>query len=246
MPPDVVKSKCTAYLRAEKPTHRPAMLDDDDFTIIERYQQAYRGIVHYYLLAQDVSWFWRLHWVAKRSLLKTLAYKHQTSMMFQVQKYKASFQAEDGTLYTCLEIRVQREGKKPLVARFGAIPLKRRSIVTIVDHLPLYRRSERTELVKRLLADPCELCGSRENVEVYHVHKLADLEKRKKERPWWFVTSVTELSTQDSPGDREPEKHLGMNNWKAQCGESRTLRLAEGPTEKGCNRSTSLAAYSTT
>ena len=36
-----------------------------------------------------------------------------------------------------------------------------------------------------------------------------------------------------------------MNNRKAQCRESGTLRLAEGPTEKGCNRSTSLAAYST-
>jgi hypothetical protein len=32
---------------------------------------------------------------------------------------------------TCLEIQVQREGKKPLVARFGAIPLKRQLIVTI-------------------------------------------------------------------------------------------------------------------
>jgi group II intron reverse transcriptase/maturase len=190
VPPDVVKSKCTPYLRAEKPTHRPEMLDDDDFTIIERYQQEYRGIVQYYLLAQNVSWFWKLHWVAERSLLKTLAYKHQTSMMFQLQKYKASFQAEDGTIYTCLEIQVQREGKKPLVARFGAIPLKRQSIGTIVDHIPLYQRTERTELVKRLLADTCELCGSRENVEVHHVHKLADLEKRKKEQPRWVKVMI--------------------------------------------------------
>ena len=190
VPPDVVKSKCTPYLRAEKPTHRPEMLDDDDFTIIERYQQEYRGIVQYYLLAQNVSWFWKLHWIAERSLLKTLAYKHQTSMMFQLQKYKASFQTEDETVYTCLEIQVQREGKKPLVARFGAIPLKRQSIVTIVDHIPLYQRTERTELVKRLLADTCELCGSRENVEVHHVHKLADLEKRKKEQPRWVKVMI--------------------------------------------------------
>jgi hypothetical protein len=166
------------------------MLDDDDFTIIERYQQEYRGIVQYYLLAQNVTWFWKLHWIARRSLLKTLAYKHRTSMMVQVQKYKASFQTKDGTTYRCLEIQVQREGKKPLVARFGAIPLKRQKVTTIVDQIPLYQRTERTELVKRLLADICELCGSRENVEVHHVHKLADLEKGKKDRPRWVKVMI--------------------------------------------------------
>jgi Type II intron maturase/Reverse transcriptase (RNA-dependent DNA polymerase) len=191
VPPDVVESKCTPYLRAGKPIHRTEMLDDDDFTIIERYQQEYRGIVQYYLLAQNVSWFWKLHWVARRSLLKTLAYKHRTSMMVQMQKYKASFQTKDGATYTCLEIQVQREGKKPLVTRFGAIPLKRQRAITIVDQTPLYQRTERTELVKRLLADTCELCESRENVEVHHVRKLADLEKGKKDRPRWVKVMIT-------------------------------------------------------
>ncbi len=190
VPPDVVESKCIPYLRAGKSIHRTEMLDDDDFTIIERYQQEHRGIVQYYLLAQNVSWFWKLHWVARRSLLKTLAYKHRTSMMVQVQKYKASFQTKDGVTYTCLEIQVQREGKKPLVARFGAIALKRQKVITIIDQIPLYQRTERTELVKRLLADTCELCGSRENVEVHHVHKLADLEKGKKDRPRWVKVMI--------------------------------------------------------
>jgi group II intron reverse transcriptase/maturase len=190
VPPDVVESKCTPYLRTGKPIHRTEMLDDDDFTIIERYQQEYRGIVQYYLLAQNVSWFWELHWIARGSLLKTLAYKHRTSMAVQMRKYKASFQAKDGATYRCLEIQVQREGKKPLVARFGAIPLKRQKVATIVDHTPLYQRTERTELVKRLLADVCELCGSRENIEVHHVHKLADLEKGKKDRPRWVKVMI--------------------------------------------------------
>jgi group II intron reverse transcriptase/maturase len=190
VPPDVVESKCTPYLRAGRPSQRTEMLEDDDFTIIERYQQEYRGIVQYYLLAQNVSWFWKLHWIARRSLLMTLASKHQTTVMTQVQKYKASFQTTSGETYSCLEIQVQREGKKPLVARFGAIPLKRLKVITIVDRMPLYHRTERTELVKRLLADTCELCGSRENVEVHHVHKLADLQKGKKDRPRWVKVMI--------------------------------------------------------
>jgi hypothetical protein len=127
VPPDVVESKCALYQQAGKPHHRPQLLENDDFTIINQYQQEYRGVVQYYLLAHNVSWFGKLYWVAKCSLLKTLAYKHRSSMKAQWRKYQASFQAANGMLYKCLEIQVQREGKKPLVARFGGIPLRRAS-----------------------------------------------------------------------------------------------------------------------
>jgi len=185
VPEDVVQSKCSPYQRAGKPIHRPLLMEDDDFTIIERYQQEYRGIVQYYLLAQNVSTLWRLHWVAKVSLLLTLAGKHQTSSMAQVQKYRATVPGPDGTSYPCLEKQVAREGKKPLVARFGGIPLKRQTMVALVDQNPIYERFERNELIKRMLADKCELCGSREQVEVHHIRKLADLEKKSRERPFW-------------------------------------------------------------
>ena len=102
-----------------------------------------------------------------------------------LRKYEASFQAADGTTYCCLEIQVQREGKKPLVARFGGIPLKRQKTAVLVDQNSIYTRSERNELIKWLLADKCEVCGSRENVEVHHIRKLADLNKEGKERPRW-------------------------------------------------------------
>jgi hypothetical protein len=147
MSPDVVESKCALYQRAGKPIHRAPMLTDDDFTIIERYQQEYRGVVQYSLLAHNVSWFWKLHWAVKGSLLKTLAYKHKTSAAAQLRKYRASFQAANGTTYPCLEIHVPREGKKPLVARFGGIPLQRQTQAILVDHIPIYERSERNEML---------------------------------------------------------------------------------------------------
>jgi group II intron reverse transcriptase/maturase len=185
VPPDVVESKCALYQQAGKPIHRTPMLSDDDFTIIERYQQEYRGVVQYYMLAHNVSWFWKLHWIAMVSLLKTLAYKHKTPTGAQLRKYRANFQAANGTTYSCLEIQIPREGKKPLIARFGGIPLQRQSRAILVDQVPIYERSERNELVKRLLADKCEMCGSREQVQVHHIRKLADLEKGGRERPRW-------------------------------------------------------------
>jgi PHP family Zn ribbon phosphoesterase len=48
------------------------------------------------------------------------------------------------------------------------------------------RGRDRNELIKRLLAEKCELCGSKMNVEVHHIRKLADLkEKGRKEKPRW-------------------------------------------------------------
>src|SRR5439155_21934461 len=140
------------------------------------------------MLAHNVSWFRKLYWVAKCSLLKTLACKHQSSMKAQWHKYKASFQAANGTTYKCLEIQVQREGKKPLVTRFGGIPLKRQPMATLVEQSPNIARPERNELIKRLLAEKCELCGARENIEVHHIRKLADLERGGRERPRWVKT----------------------------------------------------------
>ena len=143
------------------------------------------------MLAHNVCWFGKLYWQARCSLLKTLAYKHQSSMKAQWRKYKASCQATNGVTYKCLEIQVSREGKKPLVARFGGIPLKRQPMAILIDQKPNIARPERNELIKRLLAEKCERCGSRENVEVHHIRKLADLEKGGRERPRWVKIMAT-------------------------------------------------------
>jgi hypothetical protein len=46
--------------------------------------------------------------------------------------------------------------------------------------------TNRSELLQRVFADKCELCGSKEKVEVHHIRKLADLEKPgRKEKPVW-------------------------------------------------------------
>jgi hypothetical protein len=43
-----------------------------------------------------------------------------------------------------------------------------------------------TELVERLLAEECELCGSQESINVHHIRALKDLQKeREPENPLW-------------------------------------------------------------
>jgi hypothetical protein len=44
----------------------------------------------------------------------------------------------------------------------------------------------RTELLERLLADTCELCGLQEDVEVHHIRALKDLQQKgRAEVPNW-------------------------------------------------------------
>src|SRR6266487_3876689 len=123
VPTDVVAKKSAQYLRHGKPIHRPERLQDTDYSMVMQYQQEYRGMVQYYLLAQNVSHLYRLHWAMKGSLLKTLANKHKTSSTAIARKYQTTVQAPNGTDLKCLQVVVEREGKKPLVAQFGGLQL---------------------------------------------------------------------------------------------------------------------------
>lgn len=186
LPPDALAERCARYQRHGKPDQRPALAEDDDYSIISQYQSEFRGIVNYYLLAQNVGWLNRLQWVMETSLLKTLAQKHRSSVAAMARKYRARTTTPHGTL-KCFQVVVQRkEGRKPLVAQFGGIPLRRRKEAVLVDQESSYRRFDRVELIQRLLADECELCGGTDNIQVHHIRKLADLAQRgRKETPFW-------------------------------------------------------------
>ena len=57
-------------------------------------------------------------------MLKTLAAKHRSRVTPMARKYQAKIDTPRGKR-TCFEAIVERAGRKPLVARFGGIPLKR-------------------------------------------------------------------------------------------------------------------------
>ncbi len=186
LPAAVVEKRCALYTSQGKPKHRPELQNDSDFSIVSRYQAEFRGFVQYYLPAQNVSWLWRLHWVMQTSLLRTLANKHKVNVRHLYHKYRATTQTPYGPM-RCLEIVVERgDSKKPLVARFGGIPLRRQKKAAIVDQSPELIREGRSELLQRLLANECELCGSPVNCQVHHIRRLADLKtKGRRERPPW-------------------------------------------------------------
>jgi len=183
VPRAVIKAKCAPYLKHGKPERRPELLNLDDHLIISTYGAEYRGIVQYYLLAGDVWRMNRLEWAAKTSMLKTLAAKHRSRVTPMARKYQAKVDTPHGKR-TCFEATVERAGRKPLVARFGGIPLKRQK-KAVLDDRPAVPATTRRELVTRLHAGWCEWCERHADVEVHQVRKLADLTRQGRPQPAW-------------------------------------------------------------
>jgi len=189
VPREVIKKKCAPYLKHGKPEHRPELLNFDDSLIISTYGAEYRGIIQYYLLAGDVWRLHRLERVAMTSMLKTLAAKHRSTVNKMAHKYKAKTDTPHGKR-TCFEANDEREGRKPLVARFGGIPLKRQRKAVIDDRRPA-PAATRKELVTRLHAGRCEWCEQRAEVEVHQIRKLADLARPGRPQPAWAQLMAT-------------------------------------------------------
>ncbi|WP_433498524.1 reverse transcriptase domain-containing protein [Sphaerimonospora sp. CA-214678] len=186
VPLDVIKAKCAPYLARGKPARQTALINSDDYTIVATFGIVYRGLVQYYLLAGDVYRLNRLRWVMETSMLKTLANKHRSTVSKMAAKHKAKIETPHG-LRTCFEARIERDGRKPLVARFGGIPLKRQKTAVINDHQPDRVIHPRKELITRLLTDRCEICERTDKVQVHHVRKLADLVTPGQPQPHWTI-----------------------------------------------------------
>ncbi len=184
VPRSMVKTKSAPYLLRGKPARRTQIINRDDYNIVATYGVEYRGIVQYYLLAGNIQLLHRLRWVMLTSLLKTLASKHHSTVTKMAAKHKATTITPSGPR-TCFEAVVEREGRKPLVARFGGIPLKRQKNAFIDDRV--YGRSTypRKELVTRLLKGQCELCEHSGQVQVHQVRKLAEMEPPGPNQPAW-------------------------------------------------------------
>ncbi len=185
VPREVIKTKCSRYMQRGRPERRPGLMNEQDHAIISRFGAEYRGVVQYYLLASDVHRLSRLHWVMATSLLKTLAGKHDSTVSNMARKHAATIQTPHGPR-KCLQVTVQRGGRKPLVATFGGIPLRRQRNAILTDREPVQANVPRSELVRRLLAGRCEICEGAEMVQVHQIRKLADLEKPGPERPEWM------------------------------------------------------------
>ncbi|UIX30537.1 reverse transcriptase/maturase family protein [Streptomyces sp. GQFP] len=190
VPKDVIKAKCAPFLKRGKPAHLDPLTGCTPFDIVSLYGAQYRGIVQYYLLAGDVWKLDRLKGVMLTSLLKTLAAKHRSRVTSMANRYKTTIKTPQGPR-RCFEARIEREGRKPLVARFGGIPLTRKR-TAVLDDLPSTMFTPRSrprgsQLIDRLQRGRCELCERRTEVQVHQVRSLAELHGQREQPAWTLL-----------------------------------------------------------
>jgi group II intron reverse transcriptase/maturase len=185
VPRNIVPEKAAMYMRDGKPIDRTELLNDSALSIVAKYDAEYRGIVQYYRMAYNLAKLDTLRWIMETSLTKTLAHKYKVSVAQIYRRHQVTTVTERGPRKV-LEVRVERDGKEPLVATWGKISLVRDTNVILHD-TPVRVLDKRTDLEKRLLADTCEQCGSQENVNVHHIRALKDLTKPgQREKPAWM------------------------------------------------------------
>lgn len=179
VPPEVAKEWTTRRMRNGKPYHRTELLNSSDYDIVMTCNMEFQGLANYYTMAHDVAAkLYPVKWVYLQSLIKTLATKHKQKITWVYRRYYQKL--ENGI--KAIVVKVEREGRDPLVARFGAKPI-RFDKGAIIRDTKLQLLTSRNELIRRLLADQCELCGSTEVINVHHTRKLKDLKRQYEGRP---------------------------------------------------------------
>lgn len=177
------------YMENGKAVQENTLLKFTDATIVNIYQQRFRGLAEFYKYTTDRRRLQKLKYYMEVALTKTLACKHKVTVKSIYRKY-ASRMDVDGYSYKVLAVEIPgSQGKQ--FAYWGGIPLKRVDIGqgyiidrTVKDELP---HPTKLELIRRLQSNRCELCGSTEKCEVHHVRKLVDIEHqwRNREKPAW-------------------------------------------------------------
>ncbi|HEX4815899.1 MAG TPA: reverse transcriptase domain-containing protein [Nonomuraea sp.] len=189
VPADVIRTKRLPYMRNGKPKQRGERRHDSVYSIVSQYQAEFRGIANYYQLAFNRGALQNLRWVMEMSLAHTLAGKLKISVPQVFRRFKTVIQTEHGP-QKVLQVKVERPGEDPLVAHWGGISLARNATATTTlnDELPPILNG-RTELVQRLLAEKCELCGSTDDVQVHHIRAMKDLHRKgRAPKPAWVET----------------------------------------------------------
>jgi len=171
----------------------PNLLAHSDAHILMTYQLRFRGLAEYYKFAADRGSLSKLRNAMQESLVKTLAKKFKTTVSRVFAKYRKPLTV-NGETFTSLQVIVPTKHGVQVIY-WGAVSLK----VEKPGKQPLHdtRHFEpwgdvRSDLVQRLRADTCELCGHEGDCVVHHVYKLADLKTRwaGREKPEWIKRMI--------------------------------------------------------
>lgn len=182
LPTGLVDERGKAYHSNGKIISERRLVDGTIPHIIQTYHLRFRGLAQYYQYAVDLHQLGKLDYIMEVALVKTLAHKLRIRVS-EVYKRFRSTKVVNEQSYKTLEFKVEtRKGTRTYYR--GAIPLRTTKVIRepLNDNRGDFENyqyiEKRNDLLKRLAADQCEICGAETDCEVHHVRKLADLKKR--------------------------------------------------------------------
>ena len=160
--------------------HRNDLLNLSEVEILLIYNAEVRGFLGYYALADNLTTeAHRILWLTTGSFFRTIAAKRQSTVK------KVSRGLKRGPRSYGMTLKPEGKPEKVYELLASTRQLKKRGAITYqhLDLLPATMKyKSRTELGKRLCANQCEWCGTREGkMEVHHVRKLGNLTGK---APW--------------------------------------------------------------
>lgn len=189
IPEDVVQTWKAKVMKRGKIWHSTELMNLSDYDIIRTYEVELQGLINYYNRVHNQRQLKYLRYLWETSLLKTLANKYQTTVSTIIHRYRTFLTGEKRAL---IGVEIPRSGKKPLQAVFGKKKIQRHNAVIQENIQTLY--IVRNELITRLLATTCELCGKEGTTLIgHHIRKLKDLKKRwegRKKKPEWVQKMI--------------------------------------------------------
>lgn len=186
IPPDVIKNKLLGYSAMHicgnggkerwKSKSRPNLLYKDDLELLQQYNAEIRGLYNYYSIALNASTLNSFKFIMEYSMYKTFASKYKTTVHKICRRYRKN------KVFTVSYTNKKGEEKNSTFYNSG---FKRQmsSRIFRLDSLPdVAYTYGRTSLIDRLKAEKCELCDSKDALEMHHIRKMSDLSNGK--QPW--------------------------------------------------------------
>jgi group II intron reverse transcriptase/maturase len=159
--------------------HRNDLLNLSEVEILLIYNEEVRGFLGYYALADNLTKeAHRILWLTTGSLFRTIAAKRQSTVKQVAKSLKR------GPRRYVMTIKPEGKPERTYELLASTRHLKKGvSTHQQLDRLPATMKyKSRTELGKRLCANQCEWCGTREGLmEVHHIRKLGNLSGK---APW--------------------------------------------------------------
>lgn len=196
VPADAITKRLEPFTRNRKSVHHNARINDPILDLIAAYNSEIRGLYNYYSLATDVSTkVGKFKFYHYYSLIKTIARKEKSSAKKVIDKYGIEVKRKNGTgTRRVVGITYEtKNGSRTQTYFNDSLVKKDEPSKTVSDKLEI-RIPHRCQLIDRLNANECELCGKQgqsNEFEVHHVRKLKDVKrkyaKRGKDAPEWVL-----------------------------------------------------------